>query len=146
MIAGAFATDPGIDEKAVTPSVILAAQHKFIRPALGKKLYERLGETACHELLRIFIKPALALYVRLMLLPTLAASAGNLGIVQPKGQHFSPADSKSVASLRKQARSEAGTMMLRAIRHVEENPARYPDYDRMENILNRVSISSQIVL
>lgn len=141
----AFPGNFTLNTKSIGETTILSAQQKFIRPVLGD-LYDRVESGGLPELLDEYIKPPLAHYVKLLLLPVLSASVGSIGIVQPKGSTFTAADAKNLSALRKQARSEAMGLMLRAVQHIEDNPELYPEYNISDNILNRTSITSQIVL
>lgn len=140
----AFAGSPAVTEERIGEATIIAAQTKFVKPVIGT-LYAGLQKGEYPELLP-FIKAALAQYVKLLLIPQMAVSTGNIGIVQAKAGHFSPAGHNSVAALKRAARSEACAMMHRAIEHIEANPDTYQDYVADENVLNRVSICSGIVL
>lgn len=141
----AFPSSPGMSADSITEPIVISAQQKFISPALGA-LYARVEAGETPELLNNYIKPALAYYVKLLVLPVVAASVGQLGIVTHKSDSFAPAAPAVVAALKKRTRSEAAALMRCAIRHIESNPALYPEYDPRENVTRRVSISSDIVL
>ena len=135
----------GVRENSVTAAAIISAQRKFIRPVLGP-LYDRLADESYAGFLKEYVLPALALYVKFLLLPTLAHTVGGLGVVTHKGANFSPSSARELAALRKRTRADAHSMMRRAVEHVEANPAAFPGYDPVRNILNRRSVSSDIVL
>ncbi len=141
----AFASSPGVRPDAITEPTILSAQEKFIRPVLGP-LYESVENGRAAQLLNDYIKPALAYYVKLLILPSIAVSAGSLGLIQQKGGNFTPATAENIAPLRRRTRSEATALIRRAVNHIEASPTLYPEYDPAQNILNRISINSQIVL
>ncbi len=130
---------------AVPETTLLSAQEKFIRPVVGA-LYERLERRELPELLENYIKPALALYVKLLLLPGLAVSAGRTGLVYNYGNHLKPADEEASRALARRTRTDAETLMRRAIAHIEAHPDRYPEYRPAENVLNRLSLRSQMLL
>lgn len=141
----AFHGNLPLDDSAVGEATIIAAQHKFIKPVVNG-LYPQLLENQYPVLLDDFIKPALAYYVKLLVIPTLSANVGSLGIVRWKGDNFTPANQKYVSALRKNTRSEATALMRRAVEHIESTPAAYPEYDPSQNILKTTNISSNIVL
>ncbi len=124
---------------------IVAAQQKFLKPALNG-LYDRLEQGAYSELLEEYVKPALAHYVRYLLLPTIAAQVGTTGVVQPRSSSFGAASDKAVEAIRRRTRSDATALMQRLIEHIETLAADYPEYDPAKNVLNRVSTASGIVL
>ena len=87
----AFKSSVGISGADFIPEIaILSAQNKFIRPALNG-LYDKIGEGGYTELLDEYVKPALAYYVRYLLLPTISAQVGTVGVIQPKSGNFSSA-------------------------------------------------------
>ena len=129
----------------VPVSSIVAAQQKFLKPALNG-LYERLEQGAYVELLEEYVKPALAHYVRYLLLPTISAQVGTTGVVQPRSASFGAASDKAVEAIRRRTRSDAAALMRRLIEHIETLAADYPEYDPAQNVLNRVSTAGGIVL
>lgn len=145
VIKWAFASSPEIREQDICATTILLAEEKFIKPVVGG-LWPRMVEGGTVALLNEYIKPALAQYVKLLLLSQLAASVGSLGVVQYKSGTFSPANEKQLKLLRSQARSNANSLMRRAVEHIENNMELYPEYEPAQNILNRRSIVSEIVL
>lgn len=140
----AFEGTYGITPDRIGRATVIAAQQKYIRPVLGK-LYGRIESGAYPELLEK-VKPVLAHYVKSLLIPQLAVSVGNGGVTAVKGQYFESADQEKTAALRENIRSEACAMMRDLVEHIEENRERYPEYDPADNILNRTSICSGIIL
>ena len=141
----AFAGRVGTGAVCVDEAVINSAQRKFIEPVVGS-LYKRLENGDLPELLDGYIKPALAMYVKLQVLPSLAVSMGSMGVVKTKGNNMVPAGVDDIYLVKKQVRSDARALIWRAIDHIEANPGIYPEYDRTENVLNRVSVTSDIIL
>jgi hypothetical protein len=140
----AFASANGIDELISEP-MIISAQQRFLRPVLGR-LYDRLERGDCIELLEMLIKPALAYYVKLAALPALAAQTGAAGVVSYRNANLSPASTANMAALRKSVRAEAVALIKLAVAHIENHPDLYPEYDPHNNVMNRVSIGSQVVM
>lgn len=126
-------------------SSIVAAQQKFLKPALNG-LYDRIAQGAYGELSEEYVKPALAYYVRYLLLPTISVQVGTTGVIQPKSQTFGSASDKAVAAIRRRTRSDATALMQRLIEHIEALPADYPEYDPAQNVLNRVSTDAGVIL
>ncbi|MDL2319896.1 hypothetical protein LJC45_02050 [Alistipes sp. OttesenSCG-928-B03] len=141
----AFTSAAEGDVSAISESAIAAAQQKFIKPVLNG-LYAALEEGRYPELLVEYVKPALAQYVRYLVLSSVASHVGTAGVIQPRAATFATAPEKSLAALRRRARSDARTLMRRAVEHIETIAADYPEYDPAQNILNRVSIEAGVVL
>lgn len=127
----------------VAETTILAAQQKFLKPALNG-LYDSIEQGSYPELLEEYVKPALAYYVRYLMLPTISAQVGTTGIIQSKSSTFGSASDKTVAAIRRRTRSDASALMKRLIEHIESSD--YPEYDPSQNVLNRVSTDSGIIL
>lgn len=130
----------------VPESTIVAAQEKFIKPTLNG-LYAALEQGTYPDLLDEYVKPALAAYVRYMMLPAVAANVGTVGIVQPRSTVFTPASDRAVAAVRRRTRADATTLMRRCVEHIETLGSNvYPEYDPLQNVLNRVSVDAGVVL
>lgn len=140
----AFGSPPATDGH-ISESSIISAQHKFIKPVLNG-LYDKLLQGEYAALLDEYIKPALAHYVRFLVLPAIATQVGTIGVIQGRGPGFMAADAQTVRRLRRRARADANALMRRAVEHVESLRSDYPEYDPAKNVLNRVSISSDIIL
>lgn len=145
VVAAAFPGSLDPDGSFVPVGAIAAAEQKFLKPTLNG-LYDRLTEGAYGELLEEYVKPALAHYVRYLLLPTIAAQVGTTGVVQPRSASFGAASDRAVAAVRRRTRSEATALMQRLVEHIEALAAEYPEYDPAQNVLNRVSTVAGIVL
>ena len=145
VVALAFDAGSGLGPEDIPEGMILSAQEKFIRPVLNE-LYPRLEAGDLPDFLETFIKPALAYYVRLLLLPVMAVSTDKMGLVVLNGTSLKAADAEQRSMLVKRTRADACALMRRAIRHVEENPEMYPEYRPAKNVLHRLSICSQVVL
>jgi hypothetical protein len=164
----AFRAPDFIEAVAVSEAVILAAEQKFIRPVLGAALCDRLREGAYPLLLDEYVVPPLALYVKALMLPSLAVQAGAAGVVEAHGPHLARADGKKVRAVVRRLRAEALALMKRAVEHIEVSNgagaaagagaagaagiagagavAAYPEYDARGNVLNRCSMEGGIVL
>lgn len=142
----AFANSPGMEADAISEATVLTAQQKFIKPVVGKNIYKKLEDGKLDDLLEKYVKPALAYCIKILTIPTLTNTPGNMGIIVHKGNNFTLASDKSVTALKKQARSEAGTFLRLLIEHIEDNRDLYPEYVPEENVLNRLSISSGAII
>ncbi len=131
------------DGSFIAESSIISAQQKFLKPVLGK-LYDALDNHPV--LVADYVKPALAQWVRFMVLPSIAAQVGSVGIVSPRGQNFESVSPMSVAALRSRAKADARALTRRMVEYIESQPAGFPEYDRAENVLSRISTTGNIVL
>ena len=141
----AFGASHGVKPQDVEVVTILSAQQKFMKPVVNK-LWQPLLEGRYPELLDGYVKPALACYVRYLMLTKLALSVGSRGVVQHKSAHFATATDEQMRELRRAARSEADTLRARAVEKIEGDKGRYVEYLSSRNILNSRSISSGVVL
>lgn len=141
----AFRTPDFINPDAVPETTILAAQHKFIRPVLGP-LCDRMCDGAYADFLKEYIVPPLALYVKMLMLPSLSVQAGAGGVVEAVPANAVKVGDARLRSAVRRLRSDASALMRRAVEHIEAAPAAFPEYDAHQNILKRCSLDGQIVL
>jgi hypothetical protein len=143
----AFRAPDFISEEAVAEATILAAQQKFVRPVLGDRLFDALCRGSYAPLLRDYVMPPLALYVKMLMLPALAVQAGGAGVVEANPKNFVRAGDARLRAAVRRLRTEALALMRRAIEHIESSaPRTYPEYDPADNILNRCSTDGGVVL
>ncbi|MDR2886336.1 MAG: hypothetical protein LBU95_06115, partial [Rikenellaceae bacterium] len=117
--------------QAVRPAAIVSAQQKFIRPALGP-LYDSLLDGLFPDLTDSYIKPALALYVKWLLLPSLAVRSGPMGVVRHTTANAQPADPKAIAAARRRVKADATALMCCAVEHIAANPVLYSGFEPAE--------------
>lgn len=142
----AFRAPDFITADAVSESTILAAQQKFIRPVLGELLYGKLCAGEYPEFLSEYILPPLALYVKLLMLPSLSVQAGAAGVVEINSRNLAKAGDTKLRYAVRRLRSDASALVKRAVGHIESDPAGFPEYDACKNIRNRRSIEGHVVL
>ncbi len=130
---------------AVPEATILAAQQKFIRPVLGG-LYDRLCAGEYPEFLAEYVLPPLALYVKLLMLPSLSVQAGSAGVVEVNSKNLARAGDTRLRYAVRRLRSDASALMARAVGHLEAHRDDFPEYDPHENVRNRCSIDGLVVL
>ncbi len=93
-----------------------------------------------------FVAPPLALYVKVLMMPSLALQTGAAGVVEPAGKNIArTSDSRLTAAINR-LRADAAALIRRAVEHVEANPDSFPEYDPRHNILNHVSTAGGVVL
>ncbi len=142
----AFRAPDFITHDAVPEATILAAQQKFIRPVLGDALYEKLCAEEYPELLSEYILPPLALYVKLLMLPSLSVQAGTAGVVEVNSKNLARVGDAKLRYAVRRLRSDASALMKRVVEHIESDPAAFPEYNVRRNVLSRCSIDGQVVL
>jgi hypothetical protein len=146
VVALAFKAPDFIREEAISEATILAAEQKFIRPVLGDPLCDALMAGKYPALLTDHVGPALALYTKLMMMPTLAVQTGTAGVVELNSRNLARAtEAKTNAAIRR-LRGDAGVLIVRAVKHIEANSKKYPEYDPAGNVMHRVSIAGGVAL
>ena len=141
----AFPSNEYVTEGMIVPARIETAQLGFLRPVFGK-LYDKLGEEPYAAFCRTYIKPALAYYVRYLMVDEQCAAIGAAGVRQNKSAYTEAVPDSRLHRLRRQARNDADTLLDKAIDYVENNPAMFPEYDPKENIRRRVLIKGGFIL
>ena len=141
----AFPSNEYVPEGMIVPARIETAQLGFLRPVFGK-LYDKLGEEPYAAFCRTYIKPALAYYVRYLMVDEQCAAIGAAGVRQNKSAYTEAVPDSRLHRLRRQARNDADTLLDKAIDYVESNPAMFPEYDPKENIRRRVLIKGGFIL
>ena len=141
----AFPSNEYVPEGMIVPARIETAQLGFLRPVFGK-LYDKLGEEPYAAFCRTYIKPALAYYVRYLMVDEQCAAIGAAGVRQNKSAYTEAVPDSRLHRLRRQARNDADTLLDKAIDYVENNPAMVPEYDPKENIRRRVLIKGGFIL
>lgn len=142
----AFRAPDFITADAVSEATIVAAQQKYLKPVLGAALYERLLAGEYSSLVADYLAEPLALYVKMSMLTLLAVQAGTGGVVEVHSANLARAGEEKLRVAVRTLRRDAGALMRRAVRHIEEAPEAYPEYDPRDNILNRCSIEGGVVL
>jgi hypothetical protein len=141
----AFRAPDFISADSIGEATILAAQQKFIAPVFGK-LYERLCEGAYTDFVDEYLAAALALYVKMQMLPTLAVQAGGGGVVEVTSKNLTRVGDAKLRHAVRRLRSDAAALIDRAVAHIEAYPEEFPEYDSHQNIRNRISTDGGIVL
>lgn len=141
----AFRAPDFIIPDAIPESTILTAQQKLIRPVLGA-LYDSLCDGGHPDFLCEYIRVPLALYVKMLMMPSLAVQAGTAGVVEATSKNLARAGAERLRYAVRRLRSDAGALMERAVKHLESNPADFPEYESRANVRNRCSIEGGVVL
>ncbi len=140
----AFSGDQRISAQLIRSSHIRYAQEHYLRPVL-RGLYNYLSEPRYDTLLSE-IKPALAHFVRALLIDELAV------VVTPQGVLLQRTDYAEAASLSESRHARRATMriaqsLLRVVvEQIEEEPDAYPEYEIVEAKRERCSLTGGILL
>ncbi len=133
----AFTNNECLPQSAVTPADIAAAEQRWIRPALGKALYERLLTTLYNTPLDAPLVAASALFTRALLQPRLDIHTDQMGTTSPGSLHIRHADERARLRVRRELIRQAQLHLRSAIEIIESQPDTYPDY-RPETTIRRV--------
>ena len=134
----------------ILSSHITVAQEGFLRPAMGDDFYLHLindsHSDAETDLVNNYLKPALAMYVRYIILPDVIAHMSNTGlqVVQPLGTMA--ASDRQAGTLRDQAKDNAAILMDFAVRFIERNPATFPLYLFSETVQATTRILGGVIM
>lgn len=141
----AFRAPSFINAAAISDATILAAQQKFIRPALGA-LYDKICTGCYGDFLEEYIQPPLALYVKLLMMPSLAVQAGAGGVAEANSANLSKAGDAKFRYAVRRLRSDAAALMDRAVAHLDANRGKYPEYEPRADAHRRCSIEGGVIL
>ncbi len=135
----AFAAGEYLPPDALSEPLIVAAEERYVRPLVGRSLYEKLLDGAYEEFSVHYVKPLAAVGVKRLLLPQLRLRACAGGVVTPKGEGWQSASEESFATADRALRSEIETLSRRLdaeLRRLHAEGA-LEEYDPKENIRNR---------
>ncbi|MFI3306544.1 MAG: DUF6712 family protein [Rikenellaceae bacterium] len=140
----AFSPTDQISADTIIKSKITAAEQRYIRPALGDDLYEALMRGEYAELTSEYVAPALAMYVRYLVIPDISVKLNDLGAQAIHGEHLSSATIEERREARMQTRDDADTLLSGMLRHLQANNDAYPEYQEMKR--KRTKIIGGIIL
>ena len=127
-------------EELIPAVTIETAQLRYLKPAFG------LNEPRYEAFVERYVKPALACYVRALVIDARAAAVGPSGIVQARTQYTEAAPAEAAGRLRRQALRDAETLLEEAIEFVEQHPEDFPEYDPDLGIRRRVLFKGGLIL
>lgn len=145
VVAMAFGGTNNLRAEEVCPSTILAAERTFLLPVFGATLLDQLREGS-HPSLLALLQPALALYVKRLMLPSLAARVGMAGVVRYAPEGYTEADNNLLQRLQRRTKADADALVDQAVELVAASPDSYPSYSPAHNVRNRTRISAGVVL
>ena len=147
-------TNASFDQYLLKAQLIRSAEVQYIRPALGDELYalivaEKLSGTYTLDnqaLLEDYIQPALAYYVKLLVLPDLNINTGSQGLMVNGSEFSSQATSSMRAELAQATKQIADSIIADMIKLItEDENDRYPTYYSGTNITSKRAIGGFLV-
>ena len=140
-----WGTGEYVPPEAISESDIAAAERRYIVPVIGSRMAAALAEGRYEELRRDYAAPALAMYVRIMVQPSMDIRTGQAGSVVQSGACAEPAVSEARAAAMRSLRRRAGELLRRLSDRLDAESHSYPEYDPQQNILKRCSTDGGIV-
>lgn len=137
VVALAFDSPHTIEQGAIPPHAILAAEQSFLLPALGEEFYESLfieePEAECVAFVEEYLKQPLALYVASRMVPVLAVRIGSAGAVRLAGESFEQVDEATLRKVVARLRNDADTLLCRALEYLAAHPQEFPLYNPQDH-------------
>ena len=141
----AFAPDGALPPDAVTEADIAAAEQRYLIPVLGRALHERLMTDNDRSFVDHYLAAPLALFTRLLIQPRIDLRTGRTGTTAPHPDGASAASAEARRQLCRSLRSEARSLLRRAVARIEEAPEAFPEYEPSRNILRHCSLDGKLV-
>ena len=141
----AFGNGEYLPPDTFTEGDIAAAEARYLRPVIGPELHDRLLAGDYPELCTDYLARPLALFTRLMLQPRLDIRTGQSGTSAPKSSWGQPADEEARRRQCRALRTEARTLLHRAVDYLESHRTEFPEYRPERNILKRCTTDGGFV-
>ena len=141
----AFGNGEYLPPDAFGEADIAAAEQRYIVPVIGPELYEKLLAGTHAEFRDEYLAPPAALFTRLALQPRLDIRTGQCGTSAPKSSWGQPADQEALRRQCRALRSEARTLLRRAVAYLDSHRREFPEYLPEKNILNRCTTDGGFV-
>lgn len=142
----AFSTDEMLASDIILRTDIVAAEQRYIRPILGKALYDALATGDYADLMEDYVAPAIAAWTRYAIQPLLGQRCSSC-VVSDGNDYYNAttADNVRMATLQRTLRTTAQTLSRRLGDYLNSHSAEIAEYDPKLNPLNRCSIYGDIV-
>ena len=144
-VALAWGTGEYVPPEAISESDIAAAEQRYITPVIGRRLTAALADGRYEELRLDYAAPALAMFVRVTVQPSMDIRSGQAGSVVQSGSCSKPADNDARRASLRSLRCRAGELLRRLSERLDAAAGAYPEYIPEKNILKRCSTDGGIV-
>jgi hypothetical protein len=141
----AFSPHEPVSPWVVTDARIETAQLRFLAPALGG-LYPALSLEKYENFLRERVKPALAHFVRSLILPQLVVRTSSEGILRNGPADSVPADDAAIARLRKDARRTAKSLLADTLEYLREHAGEFPEFTPAERRCRPAEVRGGVIV
>lgn len=127
VITIAFTGEEKISSDKIKATQIDIAEKEFIIPRITQELYDAINGGSYADL-KALLKNPLAYYVRTLVIPELAVSVANMGLMQSMNDYSRPVSSASQNMLLQRTLKNAETLMDSVVCHIKDNYESYPEY------------------
>ncbi|MCM1151260.1 MAG: hypothetical protein NC209_06490 [Alistipes sp.] len=125
----AFGDSEILPPETISEADILAAEERWIVPALGRKLHDKLLAEGYPELRTEYLAAPVALFTRALIQPRLNIRTDRSGTLAPKSSYGEPADDEALERLRRQLLRQARTLLTRATEYLNACKTFFPEYE-----------------
>lgn len=140
VFALAFSTTEPYEVSVVTALDVATAEERYLRPILGRELYDAMVGGSYTELRTTHVAPAVAAWTRYLIEPLLATRCGVC-----HGEGATTAENEALGSRRLLLRQRARTLSHQLTEYLNTSAAEFPEYEPKRNPLNRCFIDGNIV-
>ena len=145
VISLAFGDGEYVSAAVVGDADIAAAEHRYILPIVGKKLYEALLAGEYASLLTEYVAPALAMAVRCMLQPALNVRTGMGGLVISTTMRADSSTKSAIEQLQRSLVSRRQMLLRRLSDHLKNHAEEFSGYDESLDAMQRCRIDGGYV-
>lgn len=136
----AFSAEEMYNVAVVTDLDIAAAEERYVRPIVGRELYDKLLAGDYPSLKDDYVAPLVATWTRYIVEPLLASRCD---VCHEAGS--TAAENEATAERCRSLRLRARTLSRALAEHLNSRAEDYPEYNPYANPLNRCSIDGNIV-
>lgn len=143
----AFESDEYFPNKAISETVIVAAEERYLKPIVGEQLYEALIGNRYPSLRTDFVEPLIAVAVKRSIIVDFALRIGQCGVVELSATGQQSAGIQSKTKLIKGLRRRIATLSCRLSNELERcyKAGNLPEYSPHNNVHNHCRIYGNTV-
>ena len=141
----AFGDGEYISPEVLTDFDIAAAEERYIRPIVGRKLMEAIFAGDYTELLDDYIAPALAMAVRTMVQSALNVRTGQCGLSIASSYRSDTSTKSAIVALNISLTKRRRTLLKRLSNYLKTTASLYPEYDEQSDALQKCSLDGGFV-